>query len=88
MHPQSVLRFVVEHFVWAAVAFLAALALVVVSGLLFDDILLGSVPAPSPLIVGVAMILAWATWTIILKKSGRSLEDPLVPPNVPIRRDS
>ena len=75
-----VLRLVVDHFWWAVLAFVAALAVTVLVGLPFDDMVLGDVPALIPLIVGLAMIVAGALWAVLLKKSGRSLADPLVNP--------
>ena len=58
----------------------------VLSGMPFDDIILGSTPALVPLIAGLAMLIAGALWDVFLKKTGNSLEDPLVPPEIPTRR--
>ena len=78
-----VVRLAVDHTWWAALALVAALAVTVLSGLPFDDIILGSTPALVPLITGVAMLVAGALWTVFLKKTGNSLDDPLVPPEIP-----
>lgn len=75
-----VLRLVVDHFWWAVLAFVAALAVTVLVGLPFDDMVLGAVPALIPLVVGLAMIAAGGLWAVFLGKSGRSLADPLVAP--------
>ncbi len=80
----QVMRFVVDHVAWATVALIATLALIVTSGLPFEGIVLGSVPALVPFIVGVAAILAGIALTVFLKRSGKFLNDPLVRPNVPV----
>lgn len=84
----SVLRLVVDHIVWAVVLFVAALAVAVVSGLPFDDIRLGSVAAMVPLIVGLAVLVAGLVLLAVWNRTGKSLEDPLVPPNEPNSRNS
>lgn len=76
----AVMRLLVDHTWWAFFAIFAAIAVTVLVGLPFDHVVLGSVPALVPLIVGVAMLVADVAWTVILKKTGKSLEDPLVPP--------
>ena len=81
-----VVRLAVDHTWWAALALVAALAVTVLSGLPFDDIILGSTPALVPLTAGLAMLVAGALWTVFLKKTGNSLDDPLVPPEIPTRR--
>ncbi len=84
----AVMRLAVDHTWWAFLAFVAAIAVMVLVGLPFDHVVLGSVPALVPLIVGVAMIIAGALWTVLLKKTGKSLEDPLVPPDVAAGRSN
>lgn len=81
-----VVRLAVDHTWWAFLALAAALAVTVLSGMPFDDIILGSTPALVPLIAGLAMLIAGALWSVFLKKTGNSLEDPLVPPEIPTRR--
>lgn len=79
----GLLRFILDHLVWAGVGYTAALALTVLSGLPFRDINLGSLPALVPFLVGVAALVAGAAATIVLRKTGNSLDDLLVGPDVP-----
>ena len=83
-----IIRFIVDHVVWAAVVFAVVLAVLVGVGLPFDDVRLGSVPALAPLVVGIAALVAWAVFTLVLKRTGKNLDDPLIAPDVPVGRDS
>lgn len=83
-----VMRLVVDHVVWAAVAFVVALALTIVSGLPFQDVLLGTVPAVVPLLIGLAAIVAGILFTVALRMAGKSLDDPITSPNVQPRRSN
>lgn len=76
------MRFILDHVVWATMGFIVVLALVVVSGLPFRNILLGTAPAVVPFMIGVAAIVAGIVYTLFLRKTGTSLDDPLVPPHV------
>lgn len=76
------LRFVMEHMVLAAVGFAVVIAALVAVGLPFDGVVVGSAPAAWVLGAGITSLVAFAAYSIMLRRSGKSLDDPLVPPNV------
>lgn len=76
----SFLRLLLERTVWGAVIFVLAIAVTVVSGLPFREILLGSVDARVPLILGGTLLAAWVVFSMVLKRTGKSLDDPLIAP--------
>lgn len=79
---ERLLRLLIAHPVLSALGWGVAIVVVVAVGIPFEDIHLGSVPALVPLIVGVAALVAWVMFTVILRRSGKTLADPLVPPDM------
>ncbi|MEO7587325.1 MAG: hypothetical protein ABIS84_04780 [Arachnia sp.] len=77
---ERLLRFVVEHVVLAGAGFALVLAALVALGLPFRGVVLGSLPAAWVLGGGVAALVAFAVYTLHLRRSGKSLEDPLLAP--------
>lgn len=77
---EQVLRFVVRHTVWAVVVWMATLAALVAMGLQFAETGLGSFSAPVVMFLGVVALLAWVMFTLHLRKTRQTLEDPLVDP--------
>lgn len=82
---EHLLRFLVEHPVWSAVGFALAITIVVLVGLPFRDIRLGSMPAVLPLATGLAAMVTFVVFTTVLRRAGKGLQDPLLPPPVPAR---
>lgn len=77
---EQLIRFLFAHPVLSAVGWGAAIAAVVAVSLPFEDIHLGSVSAIVPIIVGVAALMAWIVITLVLRRRGATLDDPLVAP--------
>lgn len=80
------LRFVVEHVVLAGGGFAVVLAAVVAVGLPFDGVVLGSAPAAWVLGAGLTALMAFGVYRLLLRRSGKTLDDPLTPPDVPSGR--
>ena len=79
---KRIMRLAVEHTVWTSLGFTAAVVATAAVGLPFQNVHLGSVPALLPLIVGVAALLGWAVFSLILRWTGHTLDDPLIAPEV------
>lgn len=77
---EHLVRFLIDHMVWSAVLFGATVAGVVAVGIPFQDIILGSVPALGPLVAGLVALTGWGLLTLLWRRSGTSLDDPLTPP--------
>lgn len=77
------MRFAIEHTGWFSVCFGATLMLTLLAGLPFRNTHLASFNAPLPFVTGVAAILTAIVITMVLRKTGRSLADPIVAPNMP-----
>ncbi|MGV8845392.1 hypothetical protein [Tessaracoccus sp.] len=79
---ERVLRFVVDHAVLSWMAFMVAVAATVAAGLPFRGVALASMPAAWMLAAGIAAIVVFGVYTLLLRRSGKGLDDPLVPPTI------
>ena len=77
------MRFAIEHMVWASVSFGVTVTLTVLAGAPFRNTHLASFDALAPFLTGVTAILAAVVVTMVLRKTGHSLADPIVAPAVP-----
>ena len=75
------LRPILDHPVWFGLGFATAVAGVLIIGLPLRDRALGAVPAGATLAVGVAALVAYAGITLMRRRTGDRLDDPLIPPN-------
>lgn len=77
---ERVLRFAMEHVVLAGAGFAVAMAALVAAGLPFRGVILGSVPAAAVFGIGIAAFVVFGVYSLHLRRSGKSLDDPLVAP--------
>lgn len=77
---RHVMRVFMDHPVWSTVGFSLAMAGVFLVALPLDDLVLGSLPAGPTLVAGLVALAAAATIHVVARRTGRSLDDPLIPP--------
>ena len=79
---ERIMRFVVDHAVLSWMTFMVAVVATVAVGLPFKGVELASLPAAWVLAGGIAAMVVFGVYTLLLRRSGKGLDDPLVPPTM------